>query len=234
MQRVRALALVAVLSGLLLGGCQAQPSPAASVGDVAITDEQVDATAAAYEESESQADRPPFANGDRAYLRQFVVQAAVFSELARRYAQEQGLPAPTPDYAATATRLGLTPDHPFTKVVADSDAYRQLLLSRAAPGQPTEEDMRDAYDRYVKAATNAGVEPVAYSDIRAELVATPEFAQGIGLRNELDAAAQRYGVEVSPRYQPLESPIWAPSQSQLVLVGLQLGEDTGDAVLDVS
>jgi hypothetical protein len=94
--------------------------------------------------------------------------------------------------------------------------------------------MLDAYDRYRRAATNAGVEPVAYEDIRAELVATPEFAQGIGLRNELDAAAQRYGVEVSPRYQPLESPIWAPSQSQLVLVGLPLGEDTGDAVRDVS
>ena len=172
-------------------------------------------------------------NGDRAYLRQFVVQASVFSELARRYAEEQGLPAPTPDYEATAGRLGVPPEHPFTKVVADSDAYRQLLLSQAAAGQPTEEDMRDAYSRYVEAATNAGVEPVPYEDIRAELVATPEYAQGIGLRNELAEAAQRYGLEVSPRYQPLESPIWAPSQSQLVLVGLPLGDDTGDAVRDL-
>jgi hypothetical protein len=234
MQRVRALALVAVLAGLLLSGCQAQPSnQAASVGDVTITDAQVDAVAAAYENAEaSQPDRPPFGNGERAFLRQFVVQASVFNELARRYAAEKGLPAPTVDYAATAQRLGVPADNPFTKIVADSDAYRQMLLSRSAAGQPTDEDMRDAYDRYVKAATNAAVEPVPYEDIRNELVQTPEFAQGVGLRNELADAAERYGVEVSPRYQPLESPIWAPSQSQLVLVGLPLGE-SGDAVRDL-
>jgi hypothetical protein len=235
MQRVRGLALAALLGGLLLSGCQAPPDHAASVGDVAIAHEQVDAMAAAYEAADAAAAPEGSTIGipERASLRQFIVQASVFNEVARRYAAEQAIPAPTPDYAATAAQLGLAQDNPFVRVVADSDAYRSLLLSRAKAAQPTEDDMRDAYDRYVKAATAAAVEPVAYEDIRAELVGIPEYAAGIGLRNDLAAAAERYGVTVSPRYQPLESPIWAPPQSQLILVGLPLGGSGDDAVRDL-
>lgn len=231
MQRLAALAL---LAGLLLAGCQSEPSQAAAVGDVTISHDEVDATAAAYEAASAAAAQPgqQFGNGDRAFLRQYVVQATIFNEVARRYAQEQSIPAPQPNYAETANRLRLTENDRFVRIVADNEAYRSLLLGRAQSAQPTEDDMRDAYNRYVKAARGAGVEPVSYDEIRQELVATPQYSAGIGLRNALAEAAQRYGISVSPRYQPLEVPIWAPPQSQLVLVALLLGEQ-GDAVRDL-
>src|SRR5690606_23749802 len=137
---------------------------------------------------------PEFGNGDRAFLRQYLVQATIFNEVARRYAQEQSIPAPAPDYADAANRLGLPADHLFVRTVADNESYRDLLLGRVPPAQPTEADLQDAYDRYVQAATNAGVEPVDFETIRQELQQTPQYVAGVGVRNALTEAAQRYGV----------------------------------------
>ena len=180
MQRVRALVIVAVLAGLLLSGCQAQRR----------TRRRRSATSRSPTRRSTPRPRPTrrprraSPTGRRSATASGPSCVSSWSRprcstrLARRYAAEKGLPAPAVDYAATAQRLGVPADNPFTKIVADSDAYRQMLLSRAAAGQPTDEDMRDAYDRYVKAATNAGVEPVPFDDIRNELVADSRVRPG--------------------------------------------------------
>src|SRR5690606_18496831 len=112
------------------------------------------------------------------------------------------------------------------------ETYKELLLQAVPPASPTDADLRDAYDRYVQAATNAGVEPVDFDTIKQELQQTPQFVAGVGVRNALTEAAQRYGITVSPRYQPLEVPVWAAPNSQLVLVAFAVGEQA-DAVRDL-
>lgn len=235
MRRLRGFAVLALLAALMLSGCQTAPDQALSVGDVSLTNAEIDAAASEFEAARvasAAPGTPPISNDDRAFLRQYLVQATIFNEVARRFAEEQSIPAPNPNFADAANRLGLAEDHLFVRTVATNEAYQELLLGRVPAAQPTEADLRDAYDRYVKAATAAGVEPVDFETIKQELQATPQYGAGIGLRNALAEAVDRYGVTVSPRYQPLELPVWAAPNSQLVLVALEVG-DQADAVRDL-
>lgn len=244
-RRLAPVALLALVGGLALAGCQSTPpSIAARVGDFSITNEQVDHIVDQIDDGVAQARRKQAADQAAAQaepgatpapteeveglakeqigdVRATVVQLAVFDELAKRIVADKGLTMPTPDYATSATQLGLSVDNPYVKLAVDADAYRTLLLSKAEALAPTEEDLQAAYRNVVA----SGGQYPGYDELKPQLLALPELGQGLGLKKELVAAMARYGVVVNPRYQPLSMPLAAVTagQSQIVLVSASLG-----------
>jgi hypothetical protein len=88
--------------------------------------------------------------------------------------------------------------------------------------------MRDVYDRF---SALAGPGAATFEQIRDELLRLPEYGEALALRDALIAAADRYGVTVNPRYQPLdEFSLHVVGNGQLVLVSLPLGQQGTGAV----
>jgi hypothetical protein len=164
-----------------------------------------------------------------------VAEETVFLEVARRFAREKGITPGAPDYEGAASQLGASVDDPYVRLNAESDSYLTALRENATARTPTEAELHDAYDRSVKIA---GPGQATFEQISAELMQLPLYANALALRDELTAAMGRYGVTVSPRYQPLDFPLYSVSVTasggQLVLVSLPLGQQGTGAVKAVS
>ncbi len=225
--RSKLLVVTALVAGLALTGCAQSANDALQVGDVTVDNAEVEATADPFAEF-------LIANGADVSLgriRQAVVEFTVFVEVAQRYADEEGIDLPTPDYAGVAESMQTSADDPFVRLNAEVDAYRAALLEEATGRTPTEDEMRAVYDDY---AALAGPQAASFEEIRGALLDIPEYGQALTLRDELIDAMDRYGTSVHPRYQPLEFALFAVSQGQLVLVGLPLGEQGTGAVRPAS
>lgn len=223
-------ALVALLGIFALSGCQQQPNLAATVGDMSITNDEVDATVAKIQSSIEATGQefPPNLVGT---IRQRVVLFTVFNELARRYTKEKSISVPTPDYAGAAQSAGLPEDNPYARLLADTLNYRDVLIASAKPATPSEADLQAVYTRY---AAQSGESAVDYATAKPSLAADPDVQLGVGLSNDLQAAAKRYGLSVNPRYAPLELPLTTlGGNGQLVLVTLPLGGQGGGVVRDL-
>jgi SurA-like protein len=235
MQRVRLrrfvlFAVLAVAATVGLAGCQNQPGTAAYVGATRITDTQVDQTVAKIQADLAKYHpETSFGIGD---LRTYVVQRMVINELSRQYAQEQKISVPTPDYQTASSQIGLPADDPLVRLSADEDGIRTALLAKAAPQQPTEDEIKGIYDKVTASVGNLG----DYATVRPQIVALPTLAPALGLKSELTDAAKRIGVGVSPRYQPLSVPLLTiGSNPQVDIVTMSLGAAPGSpAVQDVS
>src|SRR5690606_9216821 len=93
---------------------------------------------------------------------------------------------------------------------------------------PTEDEMRGVYDDFVAIV---GPNAATYEQVRGELLTWTEFGKALAVRDGLSEAAQRYGVTVHPRYQPLEYPLLQTGQNgELTVVTLPLGEQGTGAV----
>jgi hypothetical protein len=252
-RRLASVAVMALVGGIALAGCQATPPRvAAQVGDLSITNEQVDrivqqiddeVAASRLKQAQAAVDPsvPPSPLGEVRGLakeqvgevRATVVQLIVFDEVARRYSASKGLSLPAQDYQAAAKQFGLSESNPYIKLAVDADGYRTLLLSKAQPVAPTEADLQEAYRKVVA----SGGQYPSYEELKPQLQAVPELGEGLGLRNEMLAAVATYSVVVNPRYLPLEMPLAAVNggQSQIVLVSLPLGASPGSpAVRDLA
>ncbi len=230
MQRVRLgfLAAVALVGTLALAGCQHDPDRALQIGDVTVDNAQVEAAADRFATDLANSGQP--IEDPIGVVRRSVVQLTVFNEVARRYAQEKGIALPEPDYAASAQAFGAPEDDPYVRLNAETSANLTGLRTQATPQTPTEADMQEVYGRYVELA---GADAAPYDQIRQALLELPEYAQSLGLRTELLAALDRYGLTVNPRYTPLEFPLFSVSQGQLVLVNMPMG-DPGTPVRSAS
>jgi hypothetical protein len=233
MQRPRRAGLVrsVLVAALLLGGgvglaaCQASPGVAAYVGDMRLTDSEVDSQVATVAADLNKSDASAASSLRYGSVRQTVVELSVFNEIARRYAQEQNVTVPAPDLAGTASRFGLPADDPYVKLIANFSAYDTTLLGKAPTANPSESDLQDVYSRLVASGFTG-----AYADVKSQIAALPALQTGLGLRDELSQAMQRYGVGVSPRYSPpLQVPLASVStQSGAIgIVPLFLGSTTG-------
>lgn len=216
--KVTALALVGVLG---LAGCAHNPEEALRVGDVSVGNSQIEDSAAPFV-GVLGADAPGTAGTEVvAQVRQSVVQLTAFKEVASRYARETGVRAEAPDYASAAQGLQLDIDDPYVRLNAEAFALRDALLADATGREPTEDEIRGVYDDFIALA---GPDAATYDQIRDELLRFPEYQQALGLRDELVEAADRYGVTVNPRYQPLAFPLIQVSNGQLTLVSVPLGD----------
>jgi hypothetical protein len=192
-RRIPALAAFCVLTVLALtglGACGADPSVAAYVGGVQITEAEVDDLMAELEgalgiETAQQ----------RAEIRGQLVELRVLTEAATAYAEAEGLELPAPGLEAQATQLGLDRDSPAVRVVAEFSAAMGMLSGSVEPARPTEADQREVYDNLVaEGLTNAPFEQ-AQPDLNRETIGGP-----VALRNLIVEVVDRADIRVNPRY----------------------------------
>jgi hypothetical protein len=206
MQRVRRVALVAALAVLgvaSLAGCRSQPTVAAYVGTMKITEAQVNRIVDSV--------KSQLPAGQLGTYRQRVVSWLVVGELARRLDRERGYPLEPLDRQQYVDLAGQAdPKVPalddgrnlsrMAQVHGDWYAAVSALLGKAQPAQPTEEDKHAIFDyALARGELPAGTR---YEDVIGSLNVA-QVAPFIGLRNELRDAATAAHLSVNPRYGPL-------------------------------
>jgi hypothetical protein len=230
-RRLITAAFAGALALAALTGCRFETAAdAAFVGDTRYTQTDVDNIL-----NTLKADGVNFTGVDLGQVRQDIVVQSVFRDVAKRYAQEKGYPAPTVDYGGVAQALGGVPtSDPFVRAAAEADAYRMLLMSKVKPVAPTDADYHDAYEllldqQAVSAGTEAQVKPQLQQAVSQDLGA------GVALRNELTAAMKRYNTSVNPKYLPIAYPLVRvdTGTAQPAIVELSLGGSQQAPVRDL-
>jgi hypothetical protein len=197
---------LAVVGGLVLSACQSAPGVAAYVGDVRITTAQIDDAMDKIHNDVKTLD-PSKPNDGYGDVRRELIADLVFVEVAKRYAAEHGLSAPTVDYAGTAGQTGLPPSDPYIRARAEASAYQALIQSKITAGEPSDADIREVYDRVVQYDKEHDVDLIqgqSFDELKPAIKGTESVASGIALRRELGDVIGRYSITLNPRYLPLE------------------------------
>jgi hypothetical protein len=229
----RRLITAALAGALALGaltGCRfVTANDAAFVGDTRYTQADVDKVV-----NTMHADGLDLSNVDLPTLRQTIVAQSVFRDVAKRYAQEKGYPAPTVDTDSIAQAVNLPASDPFVQLVAEAQAYDTLLMSKVKPVQPTDADFHDAYELLLQQqAVSAGTEAQIKPQLQQNL--SDAIGAGVALRNELTAAMTRYNTSVNPKYLPIGFPLEEATagSTQVTIVELPLGGSQQAPVRDL-
>jgi len=226
--KVAGLAVVALLG---LAGCNHDPSHAVSIGDFTVSDAQIDATADSYAAAAQEA------GVDQAFvkIRESVAEYTIVKELCNRVARNKGITVPAADYDTTATSLGSTPDNAYVRLAAEGEGCVAALREHMSR-PPTDAELHDTYNRY---KAYAGDQASTFEDIKGALTQpdangdtslVDRYAQDLAVRDALVDAANRYNLQVSPRYQPVEYPLLLVANGALALVTLPLGQQGTGAV----
>lgn len=196
--RLSVVLAAGALAVLALAGCRAEPGKAAFVGDTAHSKTDVDQVLEQIEHDGVQI--PPAQQGR---IRQLIVQDQVFVDVARRYATEHGYGEPTVNLEAAAQRLRpLPPSNAFVRLAAQTDAYRELLFSKAKSANPSDAELREVYQNLVDAGLRG-----SFEQIGPELRQVPSIGAALAVRKELTEAVRGYDVKVNPRYGPPSFPL---------------------------
>jgi hypothetical protein len=238
-----ALLGVLALGGLVgFGGCggdEWDDSIAAYVGELEITEAEVDAVAddlraeiGAEIESEldrlaeeGELDEAELAEREEQRYRELeeqvavtrtrVVEMRILTEAATRYADAEGIELGEPAIERQADELGLAVDSAYVRVVAEFFAAIGPLQAVAGSEPPTEEDQREVYDHLVE----DGLTTTSFEE--AQPVLTEEvLGQPVGMRNLLAEVVDGADVRVKPDYDlvyRVPVPLGGESQSWLGL-----------------
>jgi hypothetical protein len=221
--RVGGFALAGLVGVAGLAGCRGDEgeawdeSVAAYVGEVAITEAEIDAVVVDLRddlgaEIEAELDRladelDPQELAEREQrrygelrdqlevTRTRMIEMRILTEAATAYAEAEGLAVPDPSIEFQAGELGLGTDSAYVRLVAEFYAALSVLQVESEPVAPTEADQREVYDNLVaEGLTTASFE-------EAQAVLTQEvIGEQVGLRNLMAEAVERADVRVSPRY----------------------------------
>lgn len=197
-RRLSVVLAAGALAVLALAGCRVEPGKAAFVGGTAHSKTDVDQVLEQIEQDGIQIDP-----AQKGRVRQLVVQDQVFVDVARRYATEHGYGEPTVDLAAAAQQFSpLPPRNAFVRLAAQTDAYRELLFSKAKPTNPTDAELREVYQNLVDSGLRG-----TFEQIGPELRQVPSIGPALAVRKELTEAVRGYDVKVNPRYGPPSFPL---------------------------
>ncbi len=233
MQRARRLAFVAVLAvlaGFAFAGCRAEPGVAAYIGDVKISESRVeelvqDARQAAEADHEA-ALAAAVATGvlvpprEMAPKRDQVVATLVLTEIFRRLVAERHLQPIPVDSAKVALADNIAPSSTYLPVRVEMHSYYFALIDDVQPVEPTQAELREAYDRARVLSAQDTFEQVAQV-----LSASRVYQVAVSLRRAIADAVTRYRVVISPRYRPLESPVLELNGVGLVVLELSANAD---------
>lgn len=190
------VAALSVVAAVALAGCRSQPGVAAYVGGTQYTDASVEQMVGSVQHL--------IVEGATGNVRQQIVADEVFVDLAKRYAKEHDYPAPPVDASQVTSHYKLPADNAWAKLMAESDAYRQLLFERADAVTPTDAEVRDIFDRLVAAQV---VQAGTYDQIKPQILGLQGLGQALAVKRQLADEAGKAHVTVNPRYQPAELPL---------------------------
>jgi hypothetical protein len=227
MQRVRRLALVAVLTlvgGLALSGCRSEPGVAAYLGAERISVNRVDDVVEAVDEvnaGRGGEGRPaPIATS-----RQLVLALIIYSRLEKQVIDEKGLTSKPGTIEQASKVYGIPVDHPYAQLLGTYLDRFATLLQTVGEFKPT----HDQVVRLYHAGVTAGVYPAGASDADiTRNLNNAGVAAELGVQAQLDGAAKKQHLTVNPRYAPLPLPILISNS----VVGLQFAPSGESFITD--
>ena len=229
-RRVLAAAAAAALVVTVLTGCRSDPRVAAYVNGKTITETQVDSMvdeAAKAARDAGQAADGNGAAGVHLPTRAEAVSVLATQEIARQTLADRSLTKAQIDAGQVAQQFGVPAGTSYANALTDVVASIIVLESEAGNAQPTDAELRDVYDRAVAGGLAA---PGTFDQIKPQLLQVQGLPQDIAARNELAKGVAHGGVNVNPRYTPLEFPVETLSTQDgrsFVAVALPLGQPAG-------
>ncbi|BBH66150.1 hypothetical protein ACTI_28350 [Actinoplanes sp. OR16] len=245
MLRARRLVSAVVAASLTVGGlsaCRSQPAVAVYIGQGGpITEHRVqqiwdDTSDLLKAAADGRPARMPIARAD-------VVGLLLTNELYDRVAERDRVTLPaTMPYDEVAGQIGLPATADITRLYTENAVLRQTLLqsvAATAPAQPTDEDLREVYQRF---ADNEAINSDFAAFKNSLQAADKQELQGaFALRDSVESLVGELDVEVSPRYENLELAISSytdqNSGRSFPIVSVPFGETGSDSqplVVDVS
>lgn len=231
-RRLVAAAALSVVALGALAACAGQPGAAAIVGQNRITTAQVDdatdgvitqcdadraSAAAAANSAVASQQLPPICGAGVDDLRSLDLQYRVTTAVASRYAAEKGITAPVVDPATVEQYrkgLGLDTAYPFLTDLVTAQAWVDKLKQAATPVTPTDAELMDIYN----IGKAEGVTTDTYAQDKPIIAQIDGLGQALAVQRELTDAASRYGVSISPRFQPTATLGAAASGVQIPLL----------------
>ena len=252
MQRVRRLAVVAVVASLAVAGlsaCRSEPSVAAYVGDGRISearvqqiwDEAYDAVNAQRAAAAPAEGASPSAAGDAQaatmpITRRDVVRTLISADVLGRVARQGNVTLPADLRLGTFASLARVPaDTEYVRLYAEATTLAALLQARAQnPPEATDADLREVYDAAAAAQLTGNA---TFEQFKAQLA--PETRQAVqsavAVRNEVNEVTGPLRIRVNPRYQPMDVTVWPyPSDTGEVVRLMVAPLGANDAVAPVS
>jgi hypothetical protein len=228
MQRVRRLALVAVLTlvgGLALTGCRSEPGVAAYLGAETVSVSEVDGVVEAVDQVNAgrggEGQPAPIATS-----RQLVLGMIVYSRLAQQVIAEKGLTSNTGTIEQASKVYGIPVDHPYAQLLGTYLDRFTTLLPTARDYKPTHDELV----RFYEAGVTAGAFPAgATDDDITQNLNNANVAATLGVQAMLDDAGKKRHLTVNPRYAPLPLPVLFSNS----VVGLQFAP-TGEPFINAS
>ncbi len=256
-RRLFATGALCVVALGALSACAGQPGAAAIVGKTRITTAQVDDSIATVlstcdaARTAAPASPSPAPSGGTATpsqpspvcqvgvdeLRSIALQDKVTIAVASRYAAEHGIKTPVVDpqtLAQEGQNLGLKPDDPFVVDLVNATSWVNALEQAATPVTPTNAELMDIYNIGVA----RGITTDTFAQDKAVISQIGGLGQALAVKRELSAAADQYGVSISPRYQPT-AVVGSPADAiqiplldvnQVVVLAVNFGQTSSPAV----
>jgi hypothetical protein len=150
------------------------------------------------------------------------LEMRILTEAVIRHAEAEGLTIPEPAIEQQAFELELAEDNRYVGVVAGFFAAMAALQANTESAPPTEEDQREVYDHLVE----AGLTTASFEE--AQPVLTEELmGRQANLRSQLLEVVAQADVRVNPRYD-LVYRVPVPVGSGESWLNVPLGEDGSD------
>jgi hypothetical protein len=189
-----------------LSACRTYSGSAAYIGDTRITTTQVDSTIASL---------PKGSPVPAAEAQQLTLAYSALNAVAAKVGAQTGVATPKPDateVSQIASQLKVPANNKFVQLIAQGDAWLNALLAKAPKVTPTDADLMLVYNTLIADGTvfQGGPTP-SFTDIRPQLQQIPNLDQGLGLYQQMSAAAKSSDITINPRYAASCTQIPCPS-----------------------
>ena len=252
-RRLLATAALSVVALGALSACAGQPGAAAIVGQTRITTAEVDkaldgviaqcdAAKASAAPVGGQQGPPPICGAGVDELRSLELQYKVTTEVASQLAAEKGITAPAVDPKTVEqyrAGLGLDSAYPFVTDLVTAQAWVDQLKKTATPVTPTAAELMSIYN----IGRAEGVTTDTYAQDKPIIAQIDGLGAALAVQRELTDAGARYGVSISPRFQPtamvgaaanaMQIPLLevsGPGGNEVTILAVNFGQTSSPAV----
>ncbi|GAB1645102.1 hypothetical protein KRMM14A1259_55250 [Krasilnikovia sp. MM14-A1259] len=215
-----------------MAACQSAPDAVAYFGKVkAVTEADVQQV---WDDTEAHLQPDP-RTGQKTmpFERKDITNLLVRLDALRAVGRDQGLTVTAQSAAEIAQSFNLSPDAELVGLVAESQAWLDLLKEKATPAPLTDADMHDIFKRLTATGPLPGNPTFEQFSASITEQIKSALAPAVGMRNALQPRIDALHIKVNPRYPVPTLPLYTIQGGKgeaLPLIDVIFGTSGGAAV----